>query len=242
MRQNDIYEEGAALSIATGNSMAQEAMYDTSIMIALSIRQNTYIPAKRLFDVFAGIAGSMFLIPTAIILKILYLLSGDRAPVIYTQERIGKNGIPFKMYKFRSMVPNAEILLKEMLEDEKWRNQWKRKQKLDDDPRITKIGSIIRKTSIDELPQFINVLKGDMSVIGPRPLVEGELEEHGGLKIYQSVRPGISGWWACNGRSDTEYKERFELEYYYIKNCSIILDIRCLFRTVSAVLSKKGAK
>ena len=115
-------------------------------------------------------------------------------------------------------------------------------QKIDNDPRITKVGRFIRKTSIDEFPQFINVLKGDMSIIGPRPLVPGELKSKNGIKLYERVKPGITGWWACNGRSDIDYDERLKLEYYYINNRSLWLDIKCIFKTIEVILFKRGAK
>ena len=128
------------------------------------------------------------------------------------------------------------------LKDEKYKKEWEEEQKFSNDPRITKVGRILRKTSIDELPQMINVLKGDMSLVGPRPLVDGELEQHGGLKLYQRVKPGITGWWGCNGRSNIDYRERLELEYYYVRNCSLYLDILCIFRTIVAVIKKDGAQ
>ena len=141
------------------------------------------------------------------------------------------------------MVPNADEVLKELLKQKKYKEEWNKNHKLDKDPRITKIGSILRKTSLDEMPQFINVLLGHMSMIGPRPLVKGELDAHNGNhKIYESIKPGITGWWACNGRSDTTYKKRLELEYYYINNCSIMLDLKCILKTIGAVMRKTGVK
>ena len=140
------------------------------------------------------------------------------------------------------MVPDADEILKELLKQENYRKEWEENQKFENDPRITKVGRFIRKTSIDELPQLLNVLVGDMSLVGPRPLVKNELEMHGGLKLYQKVNPGITGWWGCNGRSNIDYRERLELEYYYVKNCSLYLDILCIIRTFFAVLKKDGAK
>ena len=139
------------------------------------------------------------------------------------------------------MVSNADEVLKKMLENPKYKAEWDESQKFNNDPRITKVGRILRKTSIDEFPQFINVLKGDMSLVGPRPLVAGELEKFGGLKLYNKVKPGITGWWGCNGRSNIDYRERLELEYYYVRNCSIYLDLLCIFRTILAVIKKDGA-
>lgn len=204
--------------------------------------QSFYLAAKRLMDIVIGLIGSVFLLPLWGIVKLVYLISGDTAKVIYRQTRVGKDGKLIRIFKFRSMVPDAEEQLKKLLKDEHYRKQWEENQKLDDDPRITKIGNILRKTSLDELPQLLNVLTGDMSLIGPRPLVEGELEAHNGLKLYQRVRPGITGWWGCNGRSDIDYKERLELEYYYVRNVSLYLDCITILRTFYALLIHRGAK
>ena len=155
-----------------------------------------YFSFKRIFDIFCSLLGILILIPVAIITKICYLVTGDKKSIFYKQKRIGKNGKFIYIYKFRSMVFNAEEVLKELLKDSKYKKEWDLNQKFENDPRITRVGNILRKTSLDELPQFINVLKGDMSMIGPRPLVEGELDSHNGNhKLYESIRPGISGWW-----------------------------------------------
>lgn len=209
-----------------------------------SLRELGYCFIKRIFDIVCGLIGLICLIPLTILVKIISVCSRDHKSIFYTQKRIGKNGREFKLYKFRSMVPNADEILEQTLKMDKVRaEEWKKYQKFEHDPRITKIGNILRKTSLDEVPQFINILKGDMSMIGPRPLVPGELDSHdGNHEIYESVRPGITGWWACNGRSATTYAERLELEYYYVKNKSLWLDIKCVFKTISAVICKKGAK
>ncbi len=204
--------------------------------------QMAYFFLKRVIDIVCGLLGLIILIPVTIIIKIAYMLTGDFKPIFYTQKRIGKNGKPIHIFKFRSMVYNADEVLAEMLKDEKYKEEWNKNQKFEQDPRITKVGRFIRKTSIDEMPQFINLINGEMSLVGPRPLVEGELENHDGLKLYNKVKPGITGWWACNGRSNIEYRERLELEYYYVQNCSLLLDIICLLRTVLVVLKKEGAK
>ena len=202
-----------------------------------------YKVIKRTFDIVVSLVGCIFLLPIIIIVKISYIISKDYNSIFYTQTRIGKNGKEFKLYKFRSMIPNADKALKKLLKNPIYKDEWERNQKLENDPRITKMGKILRKTSLDELPQFINVLKGDMSMIGPRPLVKGELDaHHGNHAIYESVRPGISGWWAVNGRSATTYEKRLELEYYYCENCSLMLDIKCFFMTITTVLHKRGAK
>ena len=197
---------------------------------------------KRILDILTSIPGILLVLPVALIVRIGYSLSGDYAPVFYSQDRIGLNGKRIRIFKFRTMVPDAEERLKELLRDERYCREWEEGQKFGDDPRVTRIGGILRRMSIDELPQVFNVFVGSMSIVGPRPLVEGELEGHGGLKLYQKVKPGITGWWACNGRSNIGYRERLELEYYYVKNCSFYLDLLCIFRTMIAVLRKDGAK
>ena len=193
---------------------------------SFSIRKTLYFIIKRLFDIFCSLVGCIFLLPIALIVKISYLLSGDSKTIFYKQKRIGKNGKFIYIYKFRSMVVNADEVLKKLLKDPKYKKEWDENQKFENDPRITKMGKILRRTSLDEVPQFINVLKGDLSLIGPRPLIEGELDAHNGNhEIYEAVKPGITGWWAANGRSATTYEKRLELEYYYVKHCSILLDI-----------------
>ena len=209
----------------------------------ISIKKYLYFGVKRLFDILIALVGCLFLLPVILIVKISYLLHKDFDSIFFRQKRIGKNGKEFNLYKFRSMVHNADEVLKELLKDPKYKEEWDLNQKFEHDPRITSMGNILRKTSLDELPQFINILIGDMSLIGPRPLVPGELDSHNGNhELYESVRPGISGWWAANGRSATTYERRLELEYYYIQHCSLILDIRCVFRTIKVVIFKTGAK
>jgi undecaprenyl-phosphate galactose phosphotransferase len=196
---------------------------------------------KRLLDIILSLFGLIILIPICILVKISFLCKGDKKSIFFKHTRIGKEGKPFMMYKFRSMVHNAEELLEELLKDERYRKEWAENQKIEKDPRITTIGAFLRKTSLDELPQLLNVLKGDMSIVGPRPLVKGELEEHGGSKIYWKEKPGITGWWGSHGRSDIDYSERLELEYFYIRNMSFKLDMICILKTITAVIKHKGA-
>ena len=218
-------------------------MHEAAAVSTANIKTIVYLFIKRFSDIIISLIGIILMLPIAIIVKISYMVSGDFHSIFYTHNRIGKNGKIIRLIKFRSMVPNADEVLKELLKEEKYKKEWEKNQKLANDPRITKMGKILRKTSMDEIPQFINVLKGDMSLIGPRPLVEGELDAHNGNhKLYESVRPGITGWWACNGRSATTYEERLKLEYYYINNMSLLLDIKCVFKTITAVLFEKGAK
>ena len=198
---------------------------------------------KRIFDIVIGLVGLVILVPVWLVIKIAYICTGDFHRVIFSQKRVGKNGKIFKIYKFRSMAWDAEKKLQELLKQKKYKKEWDEYQKLGNDPRITKVGKIIRKGSIDEIPQFLNVLLGQMSLIGPRPLVPGELEEHGGdPKKYNSVKPGMTGYWTTRGRSDVDYEDRLKMEYYYIDNQSFALDVKIFFRTIGAVFKKDGAK
>ncbi len=201
-----------------------------------------YLFIKRCLDIILSLVGVVILIPISIIIKLGYILMGDEGNVIYTHKRIGKDGKEFQIYKFRTMVQNADVILEELLKDERYRKEWETSQKIENDPRITKWGRFLRESSLDELPQVINVLKGEMSIVGPRPLVEGELEAHDGLELYQKVKPGITGWWACHGRSDIDYPERLALEYYYVRNLSMKLDLLCIYKTIIAVITRHGAK
>lgn len=225
-------------------SLDNLGLYRTLGVGAFSFRPNQliYLAIKRVIDIVCGLIGLVVLIPVTALVKLAYLASGDTAKIFYRQTRVGQNGKLIRIWKFRSMVPNAGEVLEELLKDERYRQEWDESQKFEDDPRITKVGNILRKTSVDEIPQLLNVLVGDMSLVGPRPLVEGELEKFGGLKLYQRVKPGITGWWACNGRSNIDYRERLELEYYYVRNCSVYLDVLCILRTVLAVVKRDGAK
>ena len=224
--------------------MFESTLEKENTISKVSYKKITYLFIKRFFDILASLIGLLLIVPFILIVKIAYVISGDFSTIFYKQTRIGKDGKKFKLYKIRSMIKDADKVLERTLElDPILNEEWQRNQKLENDPRITKIGKVIRKLSIDEIPQFINVLKGDMSIIGPRPLVKGELDSHkGNHEIYESVRPGITGWWACNGRSATTYKKRLELEYYYCENCSLSLDIKCIFLTIKAVLFRDGAK
>lgn len=214
-----------------------------TVKVTSKVGHKVYMGVKRFFGIFFALIGCLFVLPIAFIVKICYLLTGDTKSIFYKQKRVGKNGKLIYIFKFRSMVSNADEVLKELLKEEKYLKEWKENQKFENDPRITKVGKVLRKTSLDEVPQFINVLKGDMALIGPRPLVVGELDEHNGNhEIYESVRPGITGWWACNGRSATTYEKRLELEYYYCKHVSFKLDVKCIFKTIVCVIKKDGAK
>ena len=199
---------------------------------------------KRLFDIFVGLIGTLLLIPITIGIYIeKKILKEDNGPIFYDQLRIGKNGKYFKLYKYRSMIVGADEILKEYLKNnEEARIEFEENQKLKDDPRITKLGKFLRKTSLDEFPQFINILKGDMSLVGPRPIVDREVKLFGDkMKTVHSVRPGLTGYWAANGRSDTTYDQRVEMEAYYAENFSLLLDIKIILKTIKSVIKKEGA-
>lgn len=198
---------------------------------------------KRFIDILAGLAGVVTLLPLFIYVKYKYVKSGDHNSIIFSQYRIGKNGKLIKIYKFRSMVPNAEAVLEKLMaEDPKIKEEYLTNKKLKDDPRITPVGHFLRKTSLDEWPQFINVLKGEMSFIGPRPYLPREKEDMG--QYYDSIiklKPGVTGMWQANGRSDVEFSYRCKLDDYYYHNWSIWLDFTIMYKTVKSVVYGKGS-
>ena len=183
----------------------------------------------------------MLLSPLLVYLSLRIKSDGESA--FFLQDRVGKQGKAFKCIKFRSMHIDAEAKLTRMLkENPKLNEEWQRNFKLADDPRVTPIGKTIRRYSLDELPQLINVLKGDMSLVGPRPLLFNELDRYGeAIDVYQLVAPGITGVWQVSGRSDTSFEQRREMDEWYIRNWNVYYDLLCLFRTIGVVLGSKGA-
>lgn len=210
----------------------------------VSVKEVGYLFIKRLFYIICGLLGCILILPIAIVVKIAYVCNKDFASIFYSQIRIGKNGKKFKLYKFRSMVPNAdEILFKTLEIDKVAAEEYKKNKKFKNDPRITKVGRVMRKLSIDELPQLINVLKGDMSMIGNRPYLPREKDDMG--EYYKDIiktKPGLTGYWQVNGRSDTTFNERLKLESFYSNHNSLVLDIKIFFKTFQVVLFGKGAK
>ena len=198
---------------------------------------------KRGMDILGGICGTLMLIPLTIIVWIANKKNKDNGPIFYTQTRIGKDGKLFKMYKYRSMVVGADEILETYLkENEEARKEYKEYKKLKNDPRITKIGKFLRKTSLDEFPQFINVLKGDMSLVGPRPYLLREKEEiNGFFKYITSCKPGITGLWQTRGRSNTTFTDRLSMDMEYYHNHSLKQDIKLIYKTVRNVVKKEGA-
>lgn len=202
-----------------------------------------YSVIKRLFDIICGLLGIIILIPVTLIIKIISVCCGDFDSIFFTQKRIGKDGKEFNFYKYRSMVPNADKILFEMLENNpEIKAEYDKNKKLKDDPRITRVGKIIRRLSIDELPQLFNVLKGDMSVIGNRPYLPREKEDMG--EYFDDIvktKPGITGYWQTSGREDVTFKTRLKLESYYSKNRSLGLDVKIFFKTFKAIFGGHGA-
>ena len=190
-------------------------------------------------DVILATIALVVLSPIFLIIAIAIKIE-SKGPVFFKHTRIGKNGKIIKLYKFRSMVINAEELIKSFTPEQM--KEYKENYKLTNDPRITKIGKFLRKTSLDELPQLLNIIKGDLSIIGPRPVVTDELEKYGAnTKKFLSVTPGLTGYWAANGRSCTTYEQRMQMELYYIDNLSLKMDIKVFFKTIEAVIKREGA-
>lgn len=198
---------------------------------------------KRFIDILGGGIGVLTLIPLTLIIWIANRIVKDNGPIFYTQERIGQNGKIFKMYKYRSMVVGADEKLEKYLnENKEAREEFKKYKKLKNDPRITIIGRILRKTSLDEFPQFINVLKGDMSLVGPRPYLPREKEDMNGFFNYiTSCKPGITGFWQVNGRNDVTFTDRLSMDMNYYYNHNLKLDIKLLIKTLVKVFKKEGA-
>ena len=222
-----------------------EKLFDEKIILLriknnLARKYNRLI--KRIFDLSVSICSLAVLIPLGIILSILIYIDNP-GQVVFSHIRIGKSGKPFPCYKFRTMVLEAEkILEKHLAENEEAKREWERDFKLKNDPRITPIGRFLRKTSLDEFPQIINVIKGEMSLVGPRPIVQEEvLKYKENIHDYYLVPPGITGIWQVNGRNDTTYEERVQMDSWYVRNWSIWIDIVYIIKTFKVVIDRKGA-
>ncbi len=217
------------------------AINDVSVFI--SIKRAIYLFIKRVFDIVCSLVGIIILIPLSIIVKISYVLSGDFNSIFFTQNRIGKNGKEFKLYKFRTMVPNAdEVLFKLLKEDKEIAKEYKKNKKIKNDPRITKVGKILRRTSLDELPQILNVCLSQMTIVGNRPYLPREKDDMG--RFFRDIvktKPGITGHWQVSGKENSTFQKRLELESFYSKNCSLKMDIKIIFKTFGAVIKGHGA-
>lgn len=195
---------------------------------------------KRSFDIIASFCALIIFSPVYLIISILVKLDSD-GPVFFKQERYGYRGSIIKIYKFRTMVINAEELLKKLSPEQK--KEFQENFKLDNDFRITKIGRILRSTSLDELPQLFNILKGDMSFVGPRPVIKKEIVKYGDYADkFLSVKPGLTGYWQVNGRSNTTYEQRIKLDMKYIDKRNLLMDLKIILKTVIVVFQKVGAK
>ena len=220
--------------------------YDLEGILGLEVRRNLLDPwqqtCKRLLDLVAVLVGGTLFLPILAAIALLVRLDSPGSP-FYGHRRIGKRGENFKTWKFRTMISGADRVLQDYLAgNPASRKEWEATQKLKNDPRVTRIGCLLRKLSLDELPQLWNVLKGEMSLVGPRPIVDDEVRHYSeGYKLYTQVTPGITGLWQVSGRSDTGYIDRVRLDEYYVRNWSIWLDIYILIRTIWVVLRRDGA-
>ncbi len=196
---------------------------------------------KRLFD--ALIAFLLMLVFSPLFLYLFFRIKRDGGPAFFRQQRIGRNGDAFDCLKFRTMVVDAENLLQDLIDqDPALQAQWAQDHKIKNDPRITPLGAFLRRTSLDEIPQLLNVLKGEMSLVGPRPIVQEELEKYGDdVEYFLMVRPGMTGLWQVSGRSDMSYEKRVYLDTWYVKNWSLWYDLVILFKTVNVVIQRSGA-
>jgi len=236
-------------SVKSYSYSGEQAIQETIINNATNINNKKvklYIEkaVKRVIDIIAGLVGTILLIPITIGIYIARkILKEDDGPIFYDQLRIGKNGKIFKMYKYRSMVIGADDKLKEYLaKNEEAREEYSKYKKLKKDPRITKLGNFLRKTSLDEFPQFINVLKGNMSLVGPRPYLQREKDDMGEYyKYIIQCKPGITGYWQTTGRSGVTFNDRLKMDYEYYQNRNLKIDLKLLGKTILNVVKKEGA-
>lgn len=202
----------------------------------------SYLFLKRVVDIVGALIIGILVLPIVVAIVVAYLFEEKKGPIFFKQQRAGKHGRMFYIYKFRSMAVDAEERLKREPKLHKKYIENNYKLEPHEDPRITKLGAFLRKTSLDELPQVINVFKGEMSLVGPRPVVEPELAEYGDrVKDFLSVKPGITGYWQVSGRSNVVYPERVDVELHYVYNRNLYFDIKILFKTFYQVIMRKGA-
>ena len=230
--------------IGTPMASVETSILFTEEILMLNLKNNLANPynrfLKRIFDLTLTIFGSIAISPLLIGLAIIVAID-NRGKIIFAHRRIGMTGKHFNCYKFQTMKPNFD-LQKYLDENPEAKKEWEESFKLTEDPRVTKLGAILRKTSLDELPQIFNVLKGEMSLVGPRPIVDEEVPRYGKfIREYFMVLPGITGFWQVSGRSDTTYEERVAMDTWYVRNWSVWIDILYLFKTFKAVTSGKGA-
>ena len=196
-----------------------------------------YYNIKNIFDFLISFMIIIFAFPIFVLISILIKLS-SRGPIFFTQKRVGKNKKEFKCIKFRTMYPEAEDLLKNLLsKNDALKEEYQKTHKIKNDPRITPIGKILRKTSLDEIPQFLNVIKGEMSIVGPRPIVKAEIIKYGSSfnKVF-SIKPGLTGLWQVSGRNNLSYEKRIQLDYIYASDRNFLMDLRIILRTFGVIL------
>lgn len=207
----------------------------------IALPASPYAPAKRILDVVGTIVLAAVFSP--LMLAIVVLMRREDGSIIYRHRRVGRDGRTFECLKFRTMVPDADQVLRELLErDPEIKAEWVRDHKLRCDPRVTRLGRFLRRTSLDELPQLWNVMRGEMSLVGPRPVVREELLRYGrNVRSYLAAKPGITGLWQIKGRNDTDYRRRVVLDTYYVRNQNLLLDLYILVKTTRVVLGGSGA-
>ncbi len=202
-------------------------------------KKKLYGVTKRILDIILSIIGLIVLFPVLLIIAIAIKVD-SKGSVLFKHKRIGKNGKEIYIYKFRTMIPNAEEMINEFNEEQM--KEFKENYKLKQDPRITRVGKFLRQTSLDEIPQILNIIKGELSIVGPRPVIMEEVEKYGANKDkFLSIKPGLTGYWQVNGRSSTSYEERMKMELYYIDNRNLWLDVKLFFKTIISVIKKEGA-
>lgn len=216
--------------------------YAVPARVIMETRRKPRQALKRSLDIILCCAAMPIILPLGLLLALLVIMS-SKGPAIYKHERIGKNGRPFTIYKFRTMVENADLALNQCIEQNPaLAQEWEENHKLKDDPRLTRLGCFLRKTSLDELPQIANILKGDMTLVGPRPIVEAETPKYGRyFAEYCENRPGLTGLWQTSGRNNTTYSQRVAFDHYYLNHWSIWLDLWILAKTIPVALIGRGA-
>lgn len=231
-------------NVSENNVIVDEATVQPNIKEKVEVRKVLYKVIKRGIDILGGLVGCVLLVPITVAVYIARkVLKEDDGPMFYEQLRIGKGGKEFRFFKYRSMVMNADEKLKDYLDqNEDARLEYAKYKKLKHDPRITKLGEFLRKTSIDEFPQLINVLKGDMSLVGPRPYLHREIKDMGdNYNIIISVKPGLTGYWQVNGRSSTDFNTRMKMDVDYIHDRTLWGDTKFLIKTFLKIFVKEGA-
>lgn len=233
------FEHPGGSAHAFDSRLREDSLAFTREQIALPAPP--YAPAKRILDIIGAVVLATVFSP--LMLAIAVLMRREGGSIIYKHRRVGRDGRAFECLKFRTMVPNADQVLRELLErDPAIKAEWVRDHKLRCDPRVTRLGRFLRRTSLDELPQLWNVIRGEMSLVGPRPVVREELLRYGrNVRTYLSAKPGITGLWQVKGRNDTDYRRRVVLDTYYVKNQNLLLDLYILVKTTRVVLGGSGA-